>query len=79
MVKRETKRAALIAYAAEIEGVSTASVRRVMNDRQNNEEVYDTFIFLKEEVAKAIEHVRMVRAIEKHLPHLTTEPLNENK
>ena len=68
MSKRETKRAFLINATAEIEGVTPRSVNRVMNDEQNNESVFETFLFLKEEINNAIEKVKLVKEIERLLP-----------
>lgn len=72
MNSREVKKAAIVKYTAELEGVSTESVRRVMNDKQRNEDVYYTYLFIEEEVNKAVNHVKLVRAIEKMVPFQDT-------
>jgi hypothetical protein len=68
MSKRESLRAALIQKTAEIEQISTTSVRRVMSDTQNNEQVYETFLLLEEEVNNAVEHVKLLKEVNRLLP-----------
>jgi hypothetical protein len=68
MKDREVKRAAIVKYTAELEGVTPTSVRRVINGEQNNSSVYDTYTCVEEEIGKAIEHVKLKRTIEKLIP-----------
>jgi hypothetical protein len=49
---------------AEIEGISPTSVRRVLNDKQNNDQVIRTYLMLEEEILNAIEGVGIVRKAE---------------
>lgn len=65
MDKRESLRAALINKTAQIEGVSSTSVRRVLNENQNNDRVNETFTVLNVEVTKTIERVISLRKVKK--------------
>ena len=67
MHTREPLKAALIKKTAEIEGITAASVRRVLNNTRNNEKVFQTFLFLEKETEKAISGVSLVRKIQKKI------------
>lgn len=73
MSHREVKRASIIKYTAEIEGISTESVRRVLNDKQVNEDVYSTYLLVEEEIEKTIDHVKLVRSVEKLIPFVKAD------
>jgi hypothetical protein len=56
--KRDTRRAATTIETAEVVGVSPRSVRRVLEQKQENETVLNVFMFLEEgktELLKAAE------------------------
>ncbi len=73
MQDREVFRALIIKKTAEIEGVSPSSVRRVMNDKQNNNAVFYTYLVLQEKVKYAIEEAKLLSAVNKLIPFYKKE------
>lgn len=69
---KEIFKAALIKKTAEIEGVSHTSVRRVMNDKQNNDEVFYTYLVLEEKINVAIEETKLISEVNKLIPFCKT-------
>jgi hypothetical protein len=61
-------RPAIINITAEIEGVSPTSVRRVMNNTQNNDYVFYTYLSLEEEMEKAVDQAKLVSSVRRLLP-----------
>jgi DNA-binding LacI/PurR family transcriptional regulator len=60
--KRDIRRAANIADTAEIVGVSTRTVQRVLNAEQKNENVLSVFMVLSEE------HNKLLKAVKELVP-----------
>lgn len=56
--KRDTKRAATIIETAELTGVSTRSVQRVLNAEQENEKVLSIFMTITEEKRDLLKRVK---------------------
>ena len=68
MEKIGSLRALLIKKTSEIEHISPTSVRRVLDDKQNNDQVYNTFLLLEEEFNNTIDFVRLAREVERLVP-----------
>ena len=79
MHTREPLEAAIIKKVAAIEGVTATSVRRVLNDKQNNKQVYRTYLLLGKEIENAIEGVELVRIYEKEMQLIDNNPINHNQ